>query len=219
MKVLMPPQSGSLGNQTASRNRSGQYLRQRSLPVQPRTVSQMAARARFTDMSAAWRGLTVAQRLSWKGFAASFTVVNSLGQTINLTGHQCFVKVNTVNLLLGTAMVNVPPALPTFLALTVTALTATAGTPAMALAGTTAASGTKFMCYASAQVSPGISYMNSWKYICDVSTFTTGSFNLLAAYTAIFGTLVASKQIFVKVVQSQAGMQDNGTVFSCIVAA
>jgi hypothetical protein len=61
--------------------------------------------------------------------------------------------------------------------------------------------------------------MNSWKYIADVSTFTTGSFNLLAAYTAIFGTLVASKQIFVKVVQSQGGMQDNGTVFSCIVAA
>ena len=218
MKVLMPPQSGSLGNQTASRNRSGQYLRQRSLPVQPRTPKQVAARALLSNLAAQWRGLTAAQRLAWRNFANSFTVVNSLGQTINLTGTQAFVKVNCVNNLLSRATVLVPPALPSFIALTVSALAAAAGTAAMTLTGTTPAAGTTFMLYSSGQISPGISYNNSWKFIGACPSFTTTA-NILALFEAVYGAPIAGKQVMVKVVQEQLGMQDNGTVFSCIVAA
>lgn len=217
MKVLMPPQSGSLGNQTASRNRSGQYLRQRSLPVQPRTPKQVAARALLSSLAAQWRGLTDAQRLAWKNFAMSFTVVNSLGQTINLTGTQCFVKVNCVNNLLTRATVLVPPALPAFIALTVTALTAAAGTAAMTLTGTTPAAGTTFMLYCSGQISAGVSYCNNWKFIGACPSFTTTA-DILAQFEAVFGAPVAGKKVMVKVVQEQLGMQDNGKVFSCIVA-
>lgn len=222
MKVLMPPQSGSLGNQTASRNRSGQYLRQRSLPVQPRTAPQQAARARLTTQSAAWRGITAAQRLAWKSFAQSFTVVNSLGQTINLTGHQLFVKVNSVLLLLGQSTVAVPPALPTWAAVTVTGVDATAGTQLLELAGAVPATGTRHMIYASTQLSPGVSYNNAWKFIgykSSSDTYTTGKLAITALYTAVYGTLIAGKQVQIKIVQEQAGMQDNGTVFTCTVGA
>jgi len=219
MKILDVPQSGSVGARTSSRNRSGQYVRQRAIPTQPRTASQVNQRARLSDVSAGWRGLTDIQRLSWNAFGASFTVVNSLGQTINLTGHQCFVKVNTVNLLNGDTIVLTPPALPTFVANTTTGLTAAAGTPAIALAGVTPAAGTKFMVFSSGQLSAGVTFNGTYRYLTTFTAFTAGVFSLLTVYNAKWGTLVAGKKIFVKVVQSQAGMQDNGTLFTAIVAA
>jgi hypothetical protein len=188
------------------------------LPVQPRTPKQVAARAIFSNLAAQWRGLTTAQMAAWKNFANSFTVVNSLGQTINLTGTQAFVKVNCVNNLLGRATVLIPPALPAFIALTVTALAAAAGTPAMTLTGTTPAAGTTFMLYSSGQISPGVSYNNQWKFIGACPTFSSTA-NILAQFEAVFGAPIAGKKVMVKVVQEQLGMQDNGTVYSAIIAA
>jgi len=169
-------------------------------------------------MSAGWRGLTAAQQASWNAFGNSFTVTNSLGQSIHLTGHQCYVKVNTVNLLNGDTVVSTPPALPAFVAITVTSLTAVAATPAVKLAGTSPASGTKFMCYASPQRSAGVSFEGTFAYMQTFTTATAGFFDITTAYTAKFGTLVVGKKIFVKVVQSQAGMQDSGTLFSAVVS-
>jgi hypothetical protein len=173
----------------------------------------------LTTQSAAWRGITEVQRNSWKAFSQSFTVVNSLGQTINLTGHQCFVKVNATLLTMGLTVVLVPPSLPSFAACTATAVTSAAGTPAMAIAATAPVAGTKYMLYASGQLSAGVSYNNSWKYIDHRETFATGTEDILASYTAKQGTLVAGKKIFLKIVQAIGGMQDNGTVLTCIVAA
>lgn len=217
MKILDIPQSGSVGNQTSSRNRSGQYRRQRAIPTQPRTPAQIAARSRLTSQSAAWRGLTDAQRAGWNAFAQSFTVTNSLGSTINLTGAQCFVKVNTVNLLNGDAVVNVPPALPAFVANTVTTIDATAATPLLEANGTTPAAGTKYMFFCSPQLSAGVTFNGKYAWLVTGTTFTSSKFNLTSVYTTRYGALIAGKRVFVKVVQSQAGMQDNGTVFTCIV--
>ena len=219
MKYLDVPQSGSAGNMTASRNRSGQYYRQRSLPTQPRTASQMAARSRLTTLSAAWRGLTDAQRASWAGFANSFSVVNNLGQTIQLTGHQCFVKVNTTNVMNGDATVLVPPSLPSFAASTITSVDSTAGTQMIELNGAAPTGGTKLQIFASPQLSPGVSYNGRYAFIGLSGTFAASKYAFTTAYAAKYGTLIAGKKIFVKVVQSAAGMQDNGTVFTCIVGA
>lgn len=219
MKILDVPQSGSVGARTSSRNRSGQYVRQRAIPTQPRTPAQVAARASLGDQSAAWRGLTDAQRAAWNAFAQSFTVTNSLGTTINLTGAQCFVKVNTVNVKNADTAVLIPPALPSFLAVTATGITATAGTPLLTVQGVNPAAGTKFMVFASPQLSAGVTFNGKYVYLQTSQTFTTGSMSILTAYTARYGAMIAGKRVFVKVVQSQAGMQDNGSVFTTIVGA
>lgn len=218
-KVINIPTRGSIGNVTHSANRSGQIQRTRAIPSQPRTASQMAQRSKLGSMSAAWRGLTDAQRAAWNGFALSFTTTNSLGSSGHMTGHQAYVKVNTVNLLNGDAQVAVPPTLPAYVAVTTTAVTATAGTPTLAMAGTTPTTGTKHMFYASPQLSPGVTFNNDFRYLATTATYTAGTFSLETAYAAKFGAPIAGKRIMVRVVQSQAGMQDNGTVFTCIVGA
>lgn len=217
MKILDVPQSGSVGARTSSRNRSGQYVRQRAIPTQPRTVAQIRARSQLTSQSAAWRGLTDAQRAAWNAFALSFTVTNSLGTAINLTGAQCYIKVNTVNLLNGDAVVASPPALPAFVAITATGITAVAATPLIQIAGANPAAGTKFMIFASPQMSAGVSFNGRYAYLTTNQTFAAGQMSIQTVYAARYGALIVGKKIFVKVVQSQAGMQDNGTVFSTIV--
>jgi len=219
MKYLGDPQSGSKAATTASRNASGQYYRTRAIPTQPRTAAQVAQRARLSSLSAGWRGLTSTQIASWNAFGKSFTTVNSIGTTINLTGQQCYIKVNTVNLLNGDAVVSTPPALPVFVACTVTGLTATAGTQLLEAAGTSPASGTKYMMFVSPQLSAGVTFNGKYAWCQTFTVAAAGQFVMTTAYNAKYGSLVAGKQVFVKVVQSQAGMQDNGTIYRVIVGA
>lgn len=216
MKILDVPQSGSVGARTSSRNRSGQYVRQRAIPTQPRTPSQVAARASLSDISASWRGLTDAERAAWNAFGQSFTVTNSLGSTINLTGAQCYTKVNTVNVLNGDAVVTIPPSLPAFDPVTVTGITVNGTSAAFTVDGTNPASGTDFMVFASPALSAGVSFNGRYSWIQTSSTFTSGHMSILAGYTAKFGAPITGKKYFVKIVQSQDGMQDNGTVFTSI---
>lgn len=216
-KVLTVPTSGSIGNVTYSRNRNGQYIRQRSIPTQPRTAAQVNQRARLTTAAAAWRGLTAGQMASWTSFGLSFTVNNSLGTPINLTGLQAYTKVNTVNALNGDAQVSTPPALPVFLPCTATGITVTAGTPLFEVNGVTPAAGTKHMIYASPQRSAGVTFNGTFGYIDTATTYTSSEFVITTKYVAKYGTLIIGKKVFLKVVQSQAGMQDNGTVFATTI--
>lgn len=219
MKILDIPQSGSVAAVTSSRNRSGQYRRSRAIPTQPRTASQLAARSRLSTQAAAWRGLTDAQRSSWVAFAGSFTVINTLGQSIHLTGSQAYVKVNSVLDLLGDSALTTPPSLPSFTATAITGFTAAAGTPAFDIAGSDPDAGTRYMVYASAQKSAGVSYNSDFRYIGVIENGDTMPDDKLTEYTARHGSLVAGKKIFLKVVQEQSGMQDSGTLYTAIVGA
>jgi hypothetical protein len=104
MKKLDVPQSGSQGQTTASRNRFGQYDRQRSMPTQPRTATQLAVRNQLSAASKAWSGLTDEQRASWENYSKQHPRTDSLGQSIVLTGHQTFVAVNVFNQQVGVAI-------------------------------------------------------------------------------------------------------------------
>ena len=122
-----------------------------------------------------------------------------------------------MNLINGDAVVTVPPALPAFLAATTTGITAVAATPLIQIAGAAPATGTKFMIFASPQLSAGVSFNGNFRYLQTSQTFTSGEMSIQTAYAAKYGALISGKKIFVKVVQSQAGMQDNGTLYSVIV--
>ena len=54
MKTLAGPQSGAQGDIVASRNRSGQFLRKRVSPRNPRTTAQRRARENMRTFSRLW---------------------------------------------------------------------------------------------------------------------------------------------------------------------
>lgn len=91
MKILTAPQSGSQAGTTASRNRFGQYLRTRAMPVQPRTPKQTFNRALLTGSSSTWRTLSAVTQTAWNDYAAQITRSDSLGQNYQPTGAELFV--------------------------------------------------------------------------------------------------------------------------------
>jgi len=109
MKILDVPQSGSVGAVTSSRNRYGQYRRQRATPVQPNSTAQQTAKTNLAARSQAWRSLTDAQRLAWDTYASEHPRTDALGQAITLTGHQMYNAINAGLLAAGYSAVTAVP--------------------------------------------------------------------------------------------------------------
>ena len=87
---------GSIGGTTFSRNRYGGYARARTKPVNPNSTRQAAIRSIISSVSQNWSSLlTEAQRLAWGVFAANVPAKNKLGEVINLSGFNQYVKSNT----------------------------------------------------------------------------------------------------------------------------
>ena len=101
--------SGSIGGSTASHNKGGPYIRTRAIPTNPNTTSQLARRAALATMSQNWRNLTAGQRQAWEEWARQNPITNTLGQSINKSGHQSFVGLNTRILMDAGTVIDVPP--------------------------------------------------------------------------------------------------------------
>ncbi|MCK5616899.1 hypothetical protein KAR91_84335 [Candidatus Pacearchaeota archaeon] len=87
--------SGSIGGQTHARNRYGPYVRARTVPVNPNTALQQRARSAVAALAERWaETLSSAQRTAWNLYASSVNMLNKLGQTINLSGFNHYIRSN-----------------------------------------------------------------------------------------------------------------------------
>lgn len=88
--------SGSVGGQTFSRNRSGQYVRRRSVPVNPNTPNQQAARSAFTSAVVSWNTVSASIREGWKTYADNVSRRDALGQVIYATAQNWYIAVISI---------------------------------------------------------------------------------------------------------------------------
>lgn len=102
--------SGSIGGTTWSHNRFGAYKRNRSIPVNPNTDRQVGVRNAMRSIGIAWETiLTPAQRLAWETYAAGVSWQNRLGQTVNLTGLNHFIRSNAPRVISTIARIDAAP--------------------------------------------------------------------------------------------------------------
>lgn len=87
--------SGAVGSVVGSRARGVQYLRARTVPVNPRTPQQLVVRDAVASLSGQWQTLTPEQRDAWSIYAGNVTVVNSIGDATTLSSLNWFVACNT----------------------------------------------------------------------------------------------------------------------------
>ena len=110
---LIVAASGSVGGSTYSRNRYGNYIRNRAMPVNPNTEFQAIVRNFMSQLVASWtESLTGAQRDSWITYAANVPVTDKIGQQQFLTGQNHYIRSNLPRLQAGLAQVFTGP--PTF---------------------------------------------------------------------------------------------------------
>lgn len=102
--------SGSIGGTTWSHNRFGAYKRSRSVPVNPNTDRQVQVRNALRSIGIAWETiLTAAERTAWETYAAGVSWQNRLGQTVNLTGLNHFIRSNAPRVISGIARIDAAP--------------------------------------------------------------------------------------------------------------
>lgn len=87
--------SGRMGGTVASHNRGGQYIRALVTPVNPNSTLQQAVRTIFAGLADQWSLLTDVQRAQWDDYGENVPVVNRIGDTINLTGFNHYIRSNT----------------------------------------------------------------------------------------------------------------------------
>jgi len=218
MKLLVPPQTGSLAGQTASRNRFGQYMRTRAIPVNPNSTAQGLVRARLAANSTAWRDLTSAQRAGWSGLGISMVRTDPLGQTYSLQGNQAYNSVNNNRVMTGLATVSDAPALTTPDALLTATITLTAIAFSIAYTVTPLPASTYLAAYASPQRSAGRSFEGDFRLMKVSAAAAASPLAILTEYTAKFGVPVVGNRIFLSLVVVSAGFESGPLITSAVVA-
>lgn len=218
MKYLGPTQSGSADGTTASRNRFGQYMRRRAVPVQPRTTAQLNQRARLTTNAAAWRALTDAQRAGWTSLGLLITRTDSLGQTYDLTGFGAYCSVNNNRLDAGDAAVSDAPAIVTPADLLTATITLTGASFSIAYTATPLAAGVRLFIRVSPQRSAGRKFNGDYRLIAVTAAAAASPANILTAYTAKFGAPVTGNRLFISLQTYQTGFLGSPFAVNQVVA-
>ena len=104
--------AGKMAGNVFARNRSGSYVRAWAKPVNPQTGRQEVARNIVAFLAQQWREtLTELQRQAWNTYASNVSMLNKLGESINLSGFNQYVRSNSVVLLMGFPQVDDGPAI------------------------------------------------------------------------------------------------------------
>jgi len=200
MKYLGPPCSGSIQALTYSRNRFGQYQRNRSTPVNPGTVPQLNQRSRMSASAAAWRALTDVQRAGWESLGLMIQRTDALGQTYSLNGFEAYCSVNIAKQVVGDAVVAAAPALATPADVDTATITLTAAAFSIAYTPTPLAAGTRLLIFVSPQRSAGRQFEGDYRLIAFTAAAAASPADIFTAYSARLGTPVVGNRIFVKLI-------------------
>ena len=218
MKILTDPRSGSYQGITSSRNRNGQYVRTRATPVNPKSTSQVTVRTRQSVNSAAWRGLTDAQRAGWGDLGLQMVRTDSLGQSYNLTGFQAYCSVNNVLAQSGGTLLANAPVLAVPAGLVSVTLTLTNASFSVAYTATPLATGVKLIFRASPQRSAGRNFESDYRVISVSAAAAASPLNVLTPYTAKFGAPVTGMKIFTLCSTTLGGFESAGFPVGQVVA-
>lgn len=215
MKYLGNPQSGSQANTVASRNRYGQYLRTRAMPVNPRTKTQTTVRTNLGSVASQWPQLTAANRDSWDHCAAIYPIKDSLGQTVILSGFQQFVRSNAARVRIGLTVLAAPPNDTPFSKVQVSFLATTVATPNMPLTVLLPTAGQELILDFSRQVSNGVKFWDDWRFVIRLNSTNQPPVDAFPVWQPIFGDLVVGRKIFMRArILNECGVYGPETIVS-----
>src|SRR3990170_1010056 len=190
--ALIVDMRNKLGGHVLSKNRGGSFIRRKVSPAQPRTSYQRVVRALVTQFSRAWSGvLGDAERSAWTAFAAGHPTTDQFGQTVQLTGEQMYVRLNTVIVFHGGTAIDDPPPDLSVAAITDFTPSATETGPTFLLdtvLPATILADERYVVWATAGMSVGRNSLDSfYRYVGTFATLTTGDLDIETAYLAKFG--------------------------------
>lgn len=167
------------------------------MPCQPvGTGRRGVIKAAFGAASSAWAALAAAVQNQWTAYAAGHPYVDSLGQSIKLTGHQMYVAVNTQLINCGQSQSSAIPVSDSVFAAVLTSFTA-AHAGAITLTPGGGGGATDFLLVAvSPPQSGGRTFCKTFWQYGKVAGNSVVAIVMTTAYDAQFGAPAAGQRIF-----------------------
>lgn len=196
MKFLDSPRSGSLAGTTASRNRFGQYLRTRAIPVNPASPLQSNTRSLLGNSAASWSAINDQTRAAWEDCAKRFPKVDSLGQTYFLSGFQQYIRANQALKGIGEAGQNVPLPDTSWTSPVIVPTVEAGTTPVFEFTYQPIKAKQFLVVDVSGMVNAGRSYWSDYRQLAIQGQGSLSPAEELAKYTLRYGPLLAGARIF-----------------------
>ena len=209
MKILDVPQTGSIGVTVTYQCRYGIIRRQKVLPRDPRTPSQLDRRTAFQRARAFWGTLTDEQFLAWKTLATTRQTHPVLGQSSKLSGYELAVQINVHLATVGLPMQPDPSPLPFFPANPVLGLNITRADGALSLQLRLSAQPAQYIVVLGARPrNPGASYVDHYRILGLLPDPAGGLSDITGLYLGKFSLLRPGQRIFIQTVQQINGWRD-----------
>lgn len=222
--ALVSDARGKLNGSVASKNRYGNYLRNKITPTNPQTPAQSKIRALFGSISQAWGGLTGTQRNAWDDFAREHPYTDIFGDSKILQGSAMYQKVN-----LNLAKLNLPTLSEPGLQTTTTPIEDVQGSLSLDLNGKLdelevnvtfngfATGNEMLVAYATPPKTPGITFVKNdfrmWWASPVEEDDTVKEFQLDTLYSQVFtDSIPEGSNVFIKiaVLNKTTGLQGQG---------
>ena len=225
MQQAFSDMRGKLNGTVFSKNRTSNYMRTKSTPINRNTTSQSAARAGFKTLTTGWRGLTQANQATWNNAVPNWLKINSLADKIQLTGAQLYIRLNRIIQTIGGSVISAAPVVSALAEMTSNSLAPVGGAPTMTITYAPAVPSTvTFMIYATAPLSAGKKFVkNQFRYIGAMITANASPYEMHAMYEAKFGTgwkTLQGEWIWMKLVPciTLTGQPGIGSTFGAVIA-
>lgn len=191
--ALVSDMRNKLNGSVLSKNRAGNYIRNKTTPVNPQTAFQQAIRQQLGSLSQQWRGLTQSQRQGWINSAPNFPYYDIFGDRRELDGKSLFVKLNMNLLNAGQAVINdapLPGSVPE-IAFT-TGVAQVGGAVSVTINQATIPAGFAVQVHVTPPIPASINFVkNRYRLLTSSTSATAGVITLTADYEGRFGELVA----------------------------
>ncbi|MFO7161178.1 MAG: hypothetical protein DIU81_006830 [[Clostridium] cellulosi] len=216
--ALVQSMRNKLNGSVASRNRYGDFWRNKTSPVNRQTTHQTAVRALFAANSSAWRGLTASQRQAWIEAAPNFPFTDVFGDQLTLSGNALYLKLNQNLQNAGEDPISEPPAPVAIPVLAGFKLTFADGVYSISWDNTVTGD-FKLMIYAAPNVSTGRQYVKNLFKFCGVVDTLTSPQEISTLLTDRLGSLQAGTALWVKalLVSTDSGQQGLPSQASIVV--
>ena len=123
--IIVDRGSGSIGGITLSRNKGGNYIRAKGVPINPNTPAQISIRTLLAIFVDRWTNvLTQASRDGWETYAANVPLQGPLGSPRPVTGQNQYVRSQMARTQSGVPTVDDAPSIFDLGAFTETTITA-----------------------------------------------------------------------------------------------
>lgn len=225
LQTWMSDVRGKLNGSVFSKNRTANYIRTKSTPINRNTTSQSAARAGFKTLSTGWRGLTAAQQLTWNQGVSNWLKINSLADKIQLSGAQLYIRLNRIIQTIGGSLITSVPVVSALAEMSSNSVALVGGAPTITITYAPAIPSTvSFMVFATAPQSAGKSFIkNQLRYVGKLVTANASPYELHAMYETKFGTgwrTLQGEWIWFKLVPviTLTGQPGIGSTFGAVIA-